>query len=128
MAEFPLELIDKKIKSDPEMLQLAKDDPIEFDSKVMQIYKEFGYKPDGSPIPMMQQAATRISKRTGLPEGLVQAGMALPIPLATTAISAAATTRRSKTRSGPVTRTTRISRSTGSATTGAAAVRPHARR
>ena len=92
MAEFPLELIDKKIKSDPDMLQLAKDDPIEFDSKVMQIYKEFGYKPDGSPIPVMQQAAARISKRTGLPEGLVQAGMALPIPLATTAISAAAGT------------------------------------
>ena len=88
--EFSIEQIDKKIKSDLDMRKLALDDPTEFDTRVAQIYKEFGYREDGSPIPAAQRAFTKVEKATGIPAGVTQAVAALPIPLATTALGATA--------------------------------------
>ncbi|MCI0564765.1 MAG: hypothetical protein MN733_40380, partial [Nitrososphaera sp.] len=92
MPEFSVEKIDQQILSDPEMKQLAEDDPTEFDSKVAQIYHEFGYRPDGSPLPVAQRASQKLSQTTGISEGLLRAGLSLPIPTATTLFSGAAGT------------------------------------
>ena len=80
--------------------------------------------------PLAPRHAAPRARSSEDPVGRVR-GAARPAPRSAcssrTSISAAATTRRSRTASGPGTPTTRINRSTAFATTAAAAARPRAR-
>lgn len=80
MPEFTPDQIDKRIQDDPDMQHLAKNDETEFLSRHAQIYKEFGYKPDGSPLRMAQKVIGKVSRATGIPEGAVQFGTAAILP------------------------------------------------
>jgi hypothetical protein len=85
MADFTIDQINDRIKKDPDMQRLAENDPTEFESQTNQLYRSFGYRPDGSPVPAAQKAFGKISKATGIPEGLVSGVANMPIPIATTA-------------------------------------------
>jgi hypothetical protein len=76
--------IDARIQADPEMQQLAQDDETEFLSRHAEIYKEFGYKPDGTPIRTAQKMVSKASKALGIPEDIGHAAAALPLPMAAT--------------------------------------------
>ena len=80
MPEFTPAQIDRRIQDDPEMQHLAKNDETEFLSRHAQIYKEFGYKSDGSPLRMAQKVIGKVSRATGIPEGAVQFGTSAILP------------------------------------------------
>lgn len=80
MPEFTPDQIDKRIKGDPEMQRLAKDDEAQFLVEHERIYNEFGYKPDGKPLSMAKKAIKGFSKATGIPEGMAQFGAASVLP------------------------------------------------
>jgi len=82
--EFTPDQIDERIKVDPEMQQLATDDPTEFEVQHAKLYKAFGYNPDGSSMSVAKKTFGNISLATGIPEGVVQGVANVPIPLATT--------------------------------------------
>lgn len=88
--EFTPDQIDERIMFDPEMQKLAIDDPTEFDSQFAQIYRSFGYKPDGTPLGKVQKAFGNVARMTGIPEGVVKGVASAIIPTATTIGGAAA--------------------------------------
>ena len=90
MADYTVEQLNTRIKQDPEMTQLFKDDPTEFESRANDIYKRFGYNPDGTPLSSAMKGIGKVSRATGIPEGIVQGVANIPIPLATTIAGAAA--------------------------------------
>src|SRR6185295_16522690 len=89
MPEFTIDQINERVKADPEMTALLERDPTEFKSQVNNLYHSFGYRPDGSELPAAQKAFGKVSRATGIPEGVVQGVAATPIPLATTLLGAA---------------------------------------
>ena len=76
--------IDARIQADPEMQKLAQDDETEFLSRHAEIYKEFGYRPNGTPIPTAQKLVGKASKALGIPEDIGHAVAAVwqPVSLA----------------------------------------------
>ena len=84
MPTFTPKQIDARIEADPEMQALAQSDPTEFLAQHETIYKEFGYKPDGSPLSTAAKVFQKTSKLTGIPEGMVQTAASLPLPIAGT--------------------------------------------
>lgn len=89
MPEFTPSQIDKRIQSDPEMQDLAKTDETEFLSRHEQIYNEFGYNADGSPLSTAMKGIQKVSKFTGIPKDVVQGAANMPIPAALTAAGVA---------------------------------------
>ena len=88
MPNYSLDEINSRIKSDPEMTRLAQDDPTEFKTRASEIYDEFGYHPDGTPMPTARKAIRAGSRALGISPDIGEAVAATPIPLATTAIGA----------------------------------------
>lgn len=82
--EFTPDQIDERIKTDPEMIQLAQEDPTEFEAQHAKLYRSFGYKPDGSPLGRVQKAFGEVSRQTGIPEGVVKGVASAVIPTALT--------------------------------------------
>lgn len=82
--EFTPAQIDKRIQDDPEMQELAQNDETEFLARHEQIYKEFGYHPDGSPIPAAKHNIGKLSRKLGIPEGVGEAVAAAPLAIAGT--------------------------------------------
>ena len=80
MPEFTPNQIDERIKNDPEMQHLATNDETEFLSRHAQIYKEFGYHPDGKPLSTAKKLIGKASRATGIPEEVVQFGTAAVLP------------------------------------------------
>lgn len=90
MPEFTPAQIDARIQADPEMQELAQNDETEFLARHEQIYNEFGYHADGSPMGTALKGIHSISKKTGLSKDVVQGIANVPIPLATTVAGTAA--------------------------------------
>lgn len=88
MPDYTIEQLNNRIKADSEMTQLFKDDPTEFEVRANDIYKRFGYNPDGSPISRAMRGISKLSRTTGVPEGLIQGAANIPIPIATTVAGA----------------------------------------
>lgn len=84
LLEFTPDQIDERIKNDPEMIELAKNDPTEFDVQHASLYRSFGYKPDGSPLGKVQKAFGKASRATGISEGVIKGVASAVIPTATT--------------------------------------------
>ncbi len=80
MADYTPDQIDERIKADPEMQHLAQNDETEFLARHKQIYREFGFQPNGQPLRTAQKAIKGISKATGIPEGAVQFGASAVLP------------------------------------------------
>jgi hypothetical protein len=81
MPEFTPDQIDARIEADPQMKKLAQNDPTAFLAQHTKMYHVFGYRPDGTPLPMAQKAIGNIARTTGLPEGLVHGIAAAPLPI-----------------------------------------------
>lgn len=90
MPEFTPDQIDERIKSDPEMIHLAKEDPTEFEAEHTRMYRTFGYKPDGSPLGKVQKAFGATARTTGVPEGIIKGVASAVLPTALTVGGAAA--------------------------------------
>lgn len=88
--EYTPAQIDARIQADPEMQALAKNDETEFLARHEQIYNEFGYNSDGSPMRAVMKGIHSISKKTGISKDVVQGIANVPIPLATTIAGTAA--------------------------------------
>ena len=82
--EFTPTQIDERIKADPEMIGLAKDDPDEFEAQHAQLYRSFGYRPDGSPLGKVQKVFGETSRATGIPEGVIKGVASAVLPTALT--------------------------------------------
>lgn len=92
MPEYTPAQIDARIKADPEMQDLAKNDETEFLARHEQIYNTFGYNSDGTPMSAAMKGIQKVSDVTGISKGVVQGVANIPIPLASTVAGAAAGT------------------------------------
>lgn len=86
--EFTPAQIDRRIQDDPDMQELAKNDETEFLARHEQIYNEFGYNPDGTPMATAMKGIHKVSKLTGLSKDVVQGVANMPIPALTTVLGA----------------------------------------
>lgn len=84
MTDFTPAQIDDRIKNDPEMQELAKNDETEFLARHEKIYNEFGYNPDGSPQSRALRGISKVARATGVDKDIVQGIANMPIPIATT--------------------------------------------
>lgn len=82
MAEFTPDQIDKKIMQDPEMKDLAVNDPTEFDAQHEKIYNSFGYNHDGTEMSRAMKGIHKVADATGIDKDIVQGAANVPIPLA----------------------------------------------
>jgi hypothetical protein len=89
MAEFTISQINKRIAADPDMQQLHKDDPTEFDAQVTQMYDSFGYNPEGVAHNKATKVAKSIEDVTGIPRGATKTAAALGVGMLSTAGGAA---------------------------------------
>ena len=90
MEEYSLDQIDKRIDEDPEMQHLAQHDETAFLTKHAEIYKSFGYNPDGSPLRRAKKIIGKVAEHTGIPEDVVQFGASSIRPAIGTAAGMAA--------------------------------------
>jgi hypothetical protein len=78
--EYTPNQIDSRIKADKEMQALAQNDETEFLARHAQIYREFGYNHDGTPLRTAQKLIGKTARATGIPEGVVQFGTSAVLP------------------------------------------------
>ncbi len=81
MADYTPAQIDQRIKDDPEMQALAQEDETEFLAQHARMYKEFGYRPDGTPMPAAKHAIGKFARKMGINESLAEGVAAAPLPL-----------------------------------------------
>lgn len=84
MAEFTIDQINKRIAADPDMQELHKVDPTEFDVQVTNMYDSFGYNPDGKPLNVATKIAKKVEGVTGIPRDTLKGAAAMGISMATT--------------------------------------------
>jgi len=82
--EYTPAQIDQRIQDDPEMQDLAKNDPDAFLEQHSKIYDSFGYNPNGTPLSMANKVTKGIEDVTGIPRGATKAAASMGISAATT--------------------------------------------
>lgn len=86
---YTLDEVNARIKSDPEMVALAKEDMTEFKYRAKGIYKEYGFNPDGSPMSKARQFVRQGAKYLGMDSDVAEFGAQAILPTVATGVGAA---------------------------------------
>jgi len=82
MAEFTIDQINKRIAADPDMQELHKSYPKEFDSQVTQMYSGFGYNAEGLPFNRATKIAKSVEGVTGIPSDSLKNAASMGLEMA----------------------------------------------